>query len=746
MLMADQPAQVFFTYTQGDDALLNGGISWLCEELQRVLRELAGEKIQVIQDADVIAFGERWRDSETNRLSDKRVLVPILSPSYLASTACRAQARMFLDLETDAGRQDRLLPIFLIDAEIIEDQEQNGDGALAQELLARLYADWRSAAWQLTRSEDIRRQITALARRIKAAFDQADDDGAPPKIPEQGPGVRFQINEDGLIDRAQDEPHDPDENEARLNSLKAGLIEACDRLLGSSGHNTLGFVLGTIRAYRSAIDQPLVDVQYTDVWRHGQRLQNLADAATREVDRLEPSLEDDQHAALNDLLDLHGPFMLSTAEGRALQAMADRYQATREQQEWQKEAVQAFKEAIEDSRGLVTDAAKQVIAEASDELGRGHYPERAAITAETTNRNFLSTAGKVAAYVGNHAAGGIIGGVAVSTALGNDLIGVSVEALNAAGQASKQFLLGHEMVLKGLVACSTDILVWLNHLIGWLQRKQANQPNRMRMVEVGLTSESDKAQPLASDTLWTPGRVFRDVDEPWCPEMVVIPAGEFMMGSPDDEEGRFDREGPQALITIHYQFALGRFPVTFDEYDHFCEEIGRDQPGDQGWGRGKRPTIHVSWQHASDYCSWLSEQTGSLYRLPSEAEWEYACRAGSTSPYTFGKDIQTDEANFGNQIGSTVDVGTYSANAFGLYDMNGNVWEWCAERYQGDAPPTTNKVSTDSLQNDAAYMVRGGAYHNDMRDMRSACRFPHTPEYKHDDLGFRCVRVLEQAR
>lgn len=224
---------------------------------------------------------------------------------------------------------------------------------------------------------------------LKSIRAERNESDTPPIVPEQGPGVRFCINEDGLIDRAPDEPHDPDANEARLNSLKTGLIEACDRLLGSSGHNALGSVLGVIRAYRGAIDQPLTDIQYTDVWRYGQQLQNRADAATRDVDRMDPSLEDDQHAALNDLLDLHGPFVLSTAEGRALQAMADRYQATRGQQERQKEEVRALKEAVEESTGLLTDAVKEVIAEVSDELGKGRHPERAAIMAETTNQNFF---------------------------------------------------------------------------------------------------------------------------------------------------------------------------------------------------------------------------------------------------------------------------------------------------------------------------------------------------------------------
>ena len=106
------------------------------------------------------------------------------------------------------------------------------------------------------------------------------------------------------------------------------------------------------------------------------------------------------------------------------------------------------------------------------------------------------------------------------------------------------------------------------------------------------------------------------------------------MGSPPGEEGRDDDEGPQHRVEIGYRFALGRYAVTFDEYDHFCEVTRREKPEDEGWGRGRRPVIDVSWEDAREYVAWLSQETGEAYRLPSEAEWEYACRAGTTTPFS----------------------------------------------------------------------------------------------------------------
>jgi formylglycine-generating enzyme required for sulfatase activity len=176
--------------------------------------------------------------------------------------------------------------------------------------------------------------------------------------------------------------------------------------------------------------------------------------------------------------------------------------------------------------------------------------------------------------------------------------------------------------------------------------------------------------------------VFKDIDAPWCPEMVLIPAGQFLMGSPPDEKGRYDFEGPQHRGEIGYRFALGRYAVVFAEYDHFCEVTTSKKPADQGWGRGRRPVINVDWRDAQAYVEWLSHETGQVYRLPSEAEWEYACRAGTTTRYSWGDDISNKNANCGGGwFSKTKEVGSYPANPWGLYDMHGNVFEWMEDMW-----------------------------------------------------------------
>ncbi|MEL6318525.1 MAG: SUMF1/EgtB/PvdO family nonheme iron enzyme, partial [Pseudomonadota bacterium] len=161
-------------------------------------------------------------------------------------------------------------------------------------------------------------------------------------------------------------------------------------------------------------------------------------------------------------------------------------------------------------------------------------------------------------------------------------------------------------------------------------------------------AEAERRRFLAWLTEQPAGTVFRDTMASGGegPEMVVIPAGEFVVGSPEDEPERFAREGPQHQVRIARPFALGRYPVTFDEYDAYCAATRATKPKDEGWGRARRPAIYVSWDDASAYCAWLSSETGADYRLPSEAEWEYGCRAGTVTAFWWGREITPEQANY----------------------------------------------------------------------------------------------------
>ena len=240
--------------------------------------------------------------------------------------------------------------------------------------------------------------------------------------------------------------------------------------------------------------------------------------------------------------------------------------------------------------------------------------------------------------------------------------------------------------------------------------------------------------------------VFRDCPE--CPEMVVIPEGSFMMGSPQDEEGRNDSEGPVHRVLIEDRLAVGRYEVTFAQWNACHQDNGCTHfPSDEGWGRRNRPVINVSWEDAKAYVGWLSRKTGKTYRLLSESEWEYAARAGTETPFHYGRTLSTTRANYNGKItygsgnkgisrGKTVPVGSFPPNGFGLHDMHGNVAEWvenCWREYYWVAP---------SDGNCARRVLRGGSWRNKPSALRSAFRTWNPSGFRSSLYGFRVARML----
>lgn len=230
------------------------------------------------------------------------------------------------------------------------------------------------------------------------------------------------------------------------------------------------------------------------------------------------------------------------------------------------------------------------------------------------------------------------------------------------------------------------------------------------------------------------------------PRLVNLPAGRFLMGgldARDDVEGGCTaNERPTRHVYIA-AFALGKYPVTFDEYDAFCEATNALLPDDQGWGRGKRPVINVSWDDAQAYCAWLCELNGAGYRLPSEAEWEYATRCGSQTAYPWGMQAQAHHANHNLQHGMTTPVDTYPANGFGLHDLCGNVWEWvqdCWHDSYHSAP--SNAQAWEETGNHHERVLRGGSWNDRPRYLRAAYRVKDYANGRQIFRGFRVARSL----
>ncbi len=248
---------------------------------------------------------------------------------------------------------------------------------------------------------------------------------------------------------------------------------------------------------------------------------------------------------------------------------------------------------------------------------------------------------------------------------------------------------------------------------------------------VTATEERDEVRPVTA-TAQVSGSRIRDCAE--CPELVVVPPGTFTMGS----------EGRQHQVTIPEALAVGVYEVTFREWDECTQRGGclGYRPDDEGWGRANRPVINVSWQDAQEYVEWLSAYTGKRYRLLSESEWEYVARAGTTTPYSVGDQITTAQANYGEFRGRTVAVGTYPANAFGLHDVHGNVWEWTQDCWNASYAGAPNDGSASAAGDCGRRVLRGGSWGDEPWFLRSAGRYGDTSGDRVDSFGFRVARTL----
>ena len=228
------------------------------------------------------------------------------------------------------------------------------------------------------------------------------------------------------------------------------------------------------------------------------------------------------------------------------------------------------------------------------------------------------------------------------------------------------------------------------------------------------------------------------------PEMMRLEGGRFIRG---DLQGDGDSdEQPSSELEVG-EFAIGVYEVTFEDYDRFCASTGCGLPDDQGWGRGRRPVVNVTWDMATAYTGWLSGQTGNRYRLPTDAEWEYAARGGTQSRFWWGGEPGSARSNCAECGGlwdgeKTSRVGRFNPNPFGLYDTAGNVFEWVADCWNDDFSQAPKNGSAVEKPNCGVRVIRGGAWSFPAKEIRSANRWRNFQSRRSDDTGFRVVREL----
>jgi formylglycine-generating enzyme required for sulfatase activity len=324
-----------------------------------------------------------------------------------------------------------------------------------------------------------------------------------------------------------------------------------------------------------------------------------------------------------------------------------------------------------------------------------------------------------------------------------------LEVIRRAQEATAQqqrhiaWLLGGLAVLVG--GSIVGLIAWINQSFikqewNWYWNVK---PYRVANVDpYVLRPEADRMlKPLAN---------FRECAKD-CPEMIVIPAGSFTMGSPESETGRLAREGPQHEVTIAKSFAVSKFEVTWDEWDA-CVKYGdcAQNISDSAWGHGTRPVINVTWEQVKQYVAWLSRMTGQTYRLLTEAEWEYAARAGTNTAYPWGDEIGQGHANCsgcGSQWaddGKTAPVGSFAANTFGLHDMHGNIWEWVEDCYQSNYNGAPKDGSALIIHDCINHVVRGGSWivWQVPQTARSGSRDNYAKNNQRSFVGFRVARTL----
>ena len=292
----------------------------------------------------------------------------------------------------------------------------------------------------------------------------------------------------------------------------------------------------------------------------------------------------------------------------------------------------------------------------------------------------------------------------------------------------------------GLFAC---VIVATIGAIGWYYQDFLKDQYHWHLVmrPSVLTAEQEKEKAAK------PGSDFKECAK-GCPTMIVVPAGTFLMGSPEGKDNGDDQERPRHEVTIAKPFAVGRTDVTFAEWD-ICVAAGacpKVPDVDAGWGRGERPVVLVNWEEAKSYAAWLKRMTGKDYRLLSETEWEYAARAGNQGRWSFGDDEHQvhDYAWFrGNSSDQIHPVAKKKPSAFGLYDMHGNVWQWVEDCYHNSyqGAPSNGSQWVEGCSEDKR-VVRGGSWFSTGDRVRSALRYRHR-SYSHvDNVGFRVGRTL----
>lgn len=664
-------SHAFLSYVKADDDYLEGGISWLKTTLEQTVRALGCNEFQIFQDAD-IEHGENWSKVLHLALKQAHLFIPILTPRFFHSKFCRQECILFMEHERSAKRDDLILPIYLIGADVLDDPKRRAKDELATRLHERQFADWCGLEFAL-RDKDTRPRIVDLAKTV-----------------------------------------------ARRGGTEAKIVSE-RRIWASVG--------------REYIEPP------SDLGKSTGR-----SAESGRVDSQAPSKESD------------GSRSRRPSEQPGLKDAFVR-----------DDPVEQLKDQIETLKILIRNQERE-IEKKDDDIDRMNGDvDLLKNQVRSQHANIERLAKWRQSLIGLCIVAGILG-------------------------------VGMGWIVRGQFPTFDDQLREMKKT-GLEETEEKAPPQYLPRTPDPATSVHSPGTPdgvgspaeeTTPDAAVQPGKTsalvdvaikaFRDCDR--CPEMVALPSGSFEMGSPDGENGRENDEGPQRTVTIRAPFALGKYEVTRAQFEHFVSEEGYQATGCRYWdgntwvNDGNRswrnpgfeqaddhPVTCVSWEDAQAYVGWLGRRTGEDYRLPSEAEWEYAARAGSTAPYFWGaeNDSPCSYANGLDRTGKringfdrfafscddghaqTAPVGSFPANGFGLHDMAGNVWEWVEDRWHNGYAAAPIDGSPWIAGGTSWRVNRGGSWAFNPWSLRSAKRRALAPDERNFGLGFRVARTSSQG-
>jgi formylglycine-generating enzyme required for sulfatase activity len=704
--LAELPELVgFFSYSREDDDDSKGALTALRDRIQRELRGQLGRtrsEFRLFQDTEAISHGTLWEGELKSAIAKSVFFVPIVTPTAVNSRYCKAEFELFLRRELELGREDLIFPILYIRVPALGNEDQRRKNDVLEIIHVRQFANWTDIRLDDVASPAVGRRIERFCQDIVEALQK----------PWLSPEERQRNEEADALKRADEERRRRLEAEAqRMEDERRRREEEAKRVAEVERGHKAAAEAEHLRlerdaaAEREAEERRKKEKKEEDERRRAEEERRHQEAeAKRKVEQeraFAAAKRADTVGAVDAFLATHPETHLA-GDSRALRTAL----VARED---------AFNGAMSSDDPAVLKAflASYKKGPASDQV-RGRLRR---LEPQPSRRPLLMA--------------GTVGVVLIG------LVSLWLAVTNRAPVSPKPLP----------VQWSPDQLA---------ATPVPPSPPPAAPEATPLRPPASPVQPVASrlsteaERALKPKDAFKECTN--CPEMVVVPAGSFSMGSPTSHLvgtlEMFD-ESPQHRVTVAKPFAVGRFAVTFDEWDACVADFGCNgyKPADHGWGRGRRPVIDVSWTDASNYLAWLSRKTGGPYRLLSEAEFEYTARAGSTTAYSWGDEIGKNNANCnrcGSQWGDkqTVPVGSFAANAFGLYDMAGNVWEWVEDcfNYRYNGAPIDGSAWTAG--DCSRHVYRAGSWGSSPENLRSASRIGNTSTYRSSTVGFRVGRTL----